>query len=245
MVPSIMSETKDSYKTIKKWQVEDLNITVDGVLRGQGADPDIIRSRSPRLVDIAEKALSSAIDLLKPEVLIEEFSVIDIKHNSLELEGGKKLSGHLVTGHLVGSSYITVAICTVGSKIDDYASEVMDDDIVLGLAIDGVGSAAVESLANAVCSQIELTAAKDSLQTTIPLSPGMIGWGIEEGQPLIFDLIDQDQIGVSLTPHYLMLPRKSLSMIMGIGPGINSGERICDYCAMRETCRYQDQNKEI
>ena len=228
---------------MKKWQVEDLNITADGVLRGQGADPDIIRSRSPRLVETAEKALASVIDLLEPEVLVKEFKVTSFKHNSLELEGGKKISGPLVTGHLVGASYITVAVCTVGSKIDGYASEVMDDDIVLGLAIDGVGSAAVESLANAVCRQIELKAAADGFQTTIPLSPGMIGWGVEEGQPLIFDLMDPTQIGVELTPYHLMVPRKSLSMILGVGPGINFGERICDYCAMRETCRYQEHNE--
>lgn len=230
---------------MKKWQVEDLNITVDGVLRGQGADPDIIRSRSPRLVDVSEKALTSATDLLEPKVVVKEFKVTGFKHDSLELEGGKKLSGPLVTGHLVGASYITVAVCTVGSKIDGYASEVMDDDIVLGLAIDGVGSAAVESLANAVCRQIELKAAADGFQTTIPLSPGMIGWGVEVGQPLIFDLVDPDEISVSLTPYYLMVPRKTLSMIVGIGPNISSGERICDYCAMRETCRYQDQYEEM
>ncbi len=229
---------------MKKWQVEDLNITADSVLRGQGADPEIIRSRSPRLVHTAEKALKSVVDLLEPEVLVKEFKVTGFKHNSLELEGGKKISGPLVTGHLVGASYISVAVCSVGSKIDGYASEVMDDDMVLGLAIDGVGSAAVEALANAVCRQIELKAAAEGLQTTIPLSPGMIGWGVEEGQPLIFSLVEPEQIGVTLTPYYLMVPRKSLSMIIGIGPNLSSGERICDYCTMRETCRYQDQNEE-
>ena len=117
----------------------------------------------------------------------------------------------------------------------------MDDDIVLGLAIDGVGSAAVEALANGVCREIELEAAEKGFQTTIPLSPGMIGWGVEEGQPVIFDLMDPSKVGVELSPYYIMAPRKSLSMIIGVGPGINSGERVCDYCAMRETCRYQDQ----
>jgi hypothetical protein len=121
----------------------------------------------------------------------------------------------------------------------------MDDDIVLGLAIDGVGSAAVESLANAVCKEIELEAADKGFQTTIPLSPGMIGWDVEVGQPLIFELMDPAQIGVELTPYHLMVPRKSLSMLIGVGPGINSSERICDYCTMRETCRYQDHYQEL
>ncbi len=230
---------------MKKWQVADLKLNIDAILRGQGADPDIIRSRSPRLVDTAEKALAEAKKLLEPEVLVKEFQVTNYQHDSLDLEGGKKLSGALVTGHLVGACTLSIAVCTVGSKIDEYASEVMEDDIVLGLAVDGVGSAAVEALANAVCKEIELDAAENGYQTTIPLSPGMIGWSVEEGQPLIFDLVDPTTIGVELTPYYLMVPRKSLSMIIGIGPRISSGDRICDYCAMRETCRYQDHYEKI
>ena len=230
---------------MKNWQIADLDINVDAVLRGQGADPEIIRSRSPRLIDIAEKAIEDSLQLIEPKILVEELEVLSYQHEILELENDKKLSGPLVTGHLVGARSVIGAVCTVGSKIDQYASEVMEDDIVLGLAIDGVGSAAVEALANGVCKEIELEAADNGFQTTIPLSPGMIGWNVEEGQPILFDLMEPARIGVELTPHFLMSPRKSLSMMIGVGPGINSGERICDYCAMRDTCRYKDQYQEI
>jgi len=103
---------------MKKWQVEDLNITVDSVLRGQGADPDIIRSRSPQLVDIAEKALDSVTGLLEPEVYTKEFKVTGFQHNSLELEGGYRRTGPLVTGHLIGATHLSVVVCTIGTKID-------------------------------------------------------------------------------------------------------------------------------
>jgi hypothetical protein len=229
---------------MNNWQVKDLEIDVDAVLRGQGADPEIIRSRSPRLVDIAGKALEQSLHLLEPRVLVEELEVIRFQHESLELAGGKKITGPLVPGHLVGAQSVVVAVCTIGDQIDGYASRVMEEDIVLGLAVDGVGSAAVEALANAVCRQVELNAGEKDMQTTIPLSPGMIGWSVEAGQPVVFDLVDPAQIGVSLTPYFLMTPRKTLSMIIGIGPSISSGARICDYCAMRETCRYQDHYQE-
>jgi hypothetical protein len=225
---------------MKSWTVADLNITADAVLRGQGADPDIIRTRSPKLIDTAEQALAVSMKLLEPKVLIKELAVTSIKHDQIILEENKKISGPLVTGHLVGAQVVSTVVCTVGSKIDGYASEVMEEDIVLGLAVDGVGSAAVEALANAVCKEIELKAESKDFQSTIPLSPGMIGWSVEEGQPIIFDLMDPSQIGIELTPYYLMIPRKSLSMIIGLGPGIHSGQRICDFCVMRETCRYQD-----
>jgi len=85
-----------------------------------------------------------------------------------------------------------------------------------------------------------LEAAAKGFQNTTPLSPGMIGWRVEEGQPLIFDLMDKAQIGVELTPYNLMIPWKPPAMIIGISPGIASGERIYDYCYMRETCRCQN-----
>ncbi len=225
---------------MKNWQVEDLSITVDAVLRGQGADPDIIRGRSPRLVETAQQALSTSLTLLEPKALIKDFPVLSLQHDRLKLAGGKQLSGPLVSGHLAGAKEIMVVVCTVGSKIDQYASEVMADDIVLGLAIDGVGSAAVEALANLICKEAEVEGEKRGFQSTIPLSPGMIGWGVEAGQPIIFDLLDPSQIGIELTPQHLMIPRKSLSMVIGLGPGMHSGQRLCDFCAMRETCRYQD-----
>ncbi len=175
---------------MKEWTIADLNITVDAVLRGQGADPDIIRIRSPRLIRIAEEALAEAIDLLEPEVLVREIEVTGFAHDNLQLHEGNKITGPLVSGHLAGANYISIAVCTMGSRIDKYASEVMEDDIVKGLAVDGVGSAAVEALANAVCKEIELDAADRGFESTIPLSPGMIGWGVEEGQPLIFNLVD-------------------------------------------------------
>jgi hypothetical protein len=226
------------------WRVEDLEITVDSVLRGQGADPAIISARSPRLVDIAQRALSSSLKLLEPAALIHNFPVLSLQHDCLKLKGGKQISGPLVSGHLAGAKEVIAVVCTVGSRIDQHASRVMEDDIVLGLAIDGVGSAAVEALANLICSEVEVSAENRGFQSTIPLSPGMIGWGVEEGQPIIFDLLDSSRIGVELTPHHLMVPRKTLTMIIGIGPGMHSGQRLCDFCAMRVTCRYQDHFQE-
>jgi hypothetical protein len=227
-------------KVLEYRRVEDLNVTVDAVLRGQGADPVVIRNRSPHLVDTAKQALSSTLGMLEPAALFKDYLVLSLRHECLKLEGGKQISGPLVSGHLAGVKEVKAVVCTVGSKIDQYASRVMEDDIVLGLAIDGLGSAAVEALANLICSEVELEANNRGLQSTIPLSPGMIGWGVAEGQPIIFNLLDPSQIGVELTPYNIMVPRKSLSMLIGIGPGLHSGQRLCDFCAMRGTCRYQD-----
>ena len=58
-----------------KWSITDLKLDVDAVLRGQGADPVILRKRKPRLVDIAANALDIGIDLLRPQVISRELKV--------------------------------------------------------------------------------------------------------------------------------------------------------------------------
>jgi hypothetical protein len=50
------------------------------------------------------------------------------------------------------------------------------------LALDGLGSAATEALANAACTQTETEAKADGMQASIPLSPGMEGWPTGQGR---------------------------------------------------------------
>jgi len=54
---------------IKNWN---LVLEVDQVLRAQGADPAILRTRRPALVEIAQQALEEGLPLLEPAVLYGE-----------------------------------------------------------------------------------------------------------------------------------------------------------------------------
>lgn len=117
--------------------------------------------------------------------------------------------------------------------------------MVYGLALYGAGSAAVEALANAACLYFEEEAAQLGWQTTIPLSPGMIGWSVEEGQPQIFSLLDGSQIGVRLTESAVMLPMKTLSLVLGVGSDLNRMGTTCDYCTMREICKYSSNHAQL
>ena len=221
-------------------QTWDLNITADDVIRGQGADPAVIRARSAHLVGVAERALEEGLALVRPRVLERRFPVESFRHQQITLGGGLALKGELIAQHLAPAQELAVVVCTIGRDLEERVSEVMGREVVYALALYGVGSAAVEALANTVCRRIELEAAGRELGTTIPLSPGMIGWPVEEGQPQIFGLVDGAEIGVTLNPGGVMVPLKSLSMVVGLGHDLVAGGRTCDYCTMKETCRYQD-----
>lgn len=220
--------------------IQDLDFDVDSVLRGQGAVPAAIRNRSPHLVEIAERALEEGRALLEPQTLYRELNVEALHHKRLILDGGLFITGKLVSEHLSASEHVVLILCTIGEALEAHASDISVDDIVYGLALDGVGSAAVEALANAACKYFEDQADELGLQTSIPISPGMIGWPVDVGQAEIFTILEPAQINVCLSEYGLMMPRKSLTMTLGFGPRMQTEGRTCDYCAMRATCRYQD-----
>ena len=222
---------------LDKW---DLRLDVDAVLRGQGADPAAIRRRSPRLIEFAGRALEEGGPLLQPRVQARRLLVEDLRHERLKLEGDGRLSGGLLAQHMGGAQEIVIVLCTVGEALERRAAEVSKEDAVYGLALDGVGSAGVEALANAACALFEEDATKEDCQVTIPLSPGMVGWPVEQGQPQIFGLLDAGEIDVRLTESMMMVPRKSLTFVLGIGKELMAGGRTCDYCSLKETCRYRD-----
>lgn len=224
----------------------DLHVDVDAVLRGQGADPAVIRSRNQRLVKIAEQALEEGLPLVKPQVLFETFKIESVNRTEIKIAGGERLSGERLGQYLSGASELAVIICSIGFELEQYAAQVMETQVVRGLALYGVGSAAVEALANAVCYDLDLEARTRGLRSTIPLSPGMRGWPVEEGQSQVFSLVDATSINVRYLDNKFMLPLKSLSMVVGFGKEIQRQTIIGDYwdngVENKYRLNYEDRN---
>jgi hypothetical protein len=216
-----------------------LDLKPDDVLRGQGADPAVIRSRRPGLVALAERALEAGKGLLQPRVAFSRLQVTGLRHERLTLDGGA-LQGPLIAQHLAASELVTVMVCTVGERIDAEVARTMDDDPSFALAMDGVGSAAVEALAAAACRRFEGEAVAAGKKVSLPLSPGMIGWPVPEGQAQIFALVDAAEAGVHLTEGGMMVPRKSLTLVLGQGAKLEAAGSACAFCSLQATCRYQD-----
>lgn len=221
----------------------ELQIDVDAVLRGQGADPLLIRDRRPALVKLAEQAIAEGMPLIEQSVVYKSFQVQEVRHERLIFAGGEQLKGEMIAHQLAKARQVYVLVCSIGTSVEQYADELWNSSPIYSLALDGLGSAAVEALANAACRHIEDLADGLGWKCSIPLSPGMENWSVEDGQPQIFHLLRADPPPVTLTTGYVMRPRKSLTMVLGIGAEIDITGRTCDFCSLREVCRYQVTEK--
>jgi hypothetical protein len=218
----------------------DLGLDVDQVLRGQGADPLVIRERRPALVQAAEWALKEGLPLLAPVILTRQLSVVTLRHERLILEGEAFLSGPLIAQHLAGARLIVAMLCSIGDQLESVSNELFKSDPLYAMALEGVGTAAVEALGTLACSYFENQDQQDGLHPSIPLSPGMVGWPVDPGQKQVFDLLDAGQIWVHLNANLMIVPRMSMTQVLGFSEQPTFEGRTCDYCNLRETCRYQD-----
>ena len=219
----------------KKWN---FTISPDDILRGQGADPQIVRERKPSLQKAAERAFAEGLGLIHPAAWTAEIVVLEHRHERIRLVGGAALTGSLVTHQFSGAQRVVAAICTIGSELETATAHLFSEDPLYALALDGLGNAAVESLAQQVCGYIAEQAVIEGLQASSPLSPGNSAWPVEVGQPQIFSLMDPSRAGITLTSGGMMIPKKTVSFVVGLGPEM-SQTNMCSVCSLNETCQYR------
>lgn len=217
------------------WRDFTLTLGPDDVLRGQGADPAAVRAKRPALVEAAESALRSGSPMLRPVAQVHEAAVVEFRHEKVHLQGGQ-LSGPLAARRLAGARRVAAVLCTIGADLEDHAASTSNP--LLALALDGLGNAAVEEIGRQVCARLGERASAAGLTTSAPLCPGEEGWPLETGQAQVFALLDPSRAGVRLTSGGMMVPRKSMTFVLGLGEGMSPAEP-CDLCSMKQTCRYR------
>ena len=135
----------------KKWV---LPITEEQIIRAQGADPEIIRTRKPGIYKIASQALTMGMPLVKPVVVSHSYSVKHIVHNAIILEDETRIPSSLVANVLKNAHTIIPFVCSIGNGLEKLARQTSSGDPVLSMALDALGSAAVEQLIMEVCQAV-------------------------------------------------------------------------------------------
>lgn len=220
---------------LRDWNLE---LTSDNVLWAQGSDPAVIKSRSPHVARLAEEALTEGLALLDPVVGYEIFEVHELNHHKLKLCGGV-LKGELIFEHLGSANQVAVIACTIGDALEKHAANVMVDNPTYGLALYGLGSAAVDVLGKLACEFI--SAQSNCPESTIPVCPGLVGWPVKAGQQQIDKLLDLASIGIDLKPTGMMSPVKSSTMVVGFGTDVTKVESTCHYCGIKDRCQHRDR----
>lgn len=209
---------------------------MQGLLAAPAVDNETFRLKTHGLLD-----LTSQLSLLQPAVVYDILPIRRIRSDRVVLENGKALEGSLPAKRLRAAQAVALVVCTIGPRLEAYVKESFDKgNRVQAVLLDGIGSAAVEELAQKACHIIREKAISRSLDTGSPLLPGTRGFPLSQ-QHALCRMADAFQIGVRLTETAMMEPRKSTALVVGLGKRIPQATRgkPCDECNLGTACRFR------
>ena len=108
------------------------------------------------------------------------------------------------------------------------------------LVLDACASAACEAACDKLQAMLEGQLCKDGLHPTDRFSPGYGDLPLTVQKPLLELLDAQRRCGITLSPTFIMTPRKSVTAIFGLAE-TPQGKRArgCGFCSMKTNCSFR------
>ena len=192
-----------------------IDIDDQKVLKIVGCDADC--KPSPRLASLVDDYINNANQLIVPSYSYVIRDIELVYGSGAVIEGWITFGSEVVAQLLEKCDKVAVFVLTIGSHLEEMVGQLSDKGLILqATVLDAVGSVAVEKLAEFVWDRIGALASYRGQYISRRFSPGYCDWHVEQ-QKMLFQLMDGDTAGVQLTEGCLMLPRKSISGIVGIG----------------------------
>lgn len=142
--------------------------------------------------------------------------------------------GKIIERQLKGAEAYAFFICTAGVEYEAFQERLKKEgDMVRVFIADALGSVIAEKAADQMEQSLQENIDKLGWHHTNRFSPGYCGWHVSQ-QQLLFPLFKGETCGVKLTESSLMLPIKSVSGIIGLGPNVRHLDYTCGLCDFKQ-----------
>lgn len=143
---------------------------------------------------------------------------------------------------LESAHMVFLALVTIGPRLEAESRELQSAGKALdAYMLDAAGVFGVGLLIHKAHGIVEEEAAGRGWGVGAELAPGQLsGWPISD-QISIGRLLGAEKIGVQVTGSGILVPQKSASLMVGLGPDYPSAEvrSPCEFCDVQDTCRFR------
>jgi len=210
----------------------DIEIDRQRVLLSIGYRTD--RKPSARIVSLIDEHMENAHQLMEPAYSYIIKDIEAVRRSCVFLDGSIVFESEVMARLMEQCKMVTVFLVTIGSRLEKMVLRLAEDGLVLeSTVLDAIGSVATEMVAEFVHGRVEEVAHAQGLCVSRRFSPGYCDWAIRQ-QKMVFRAMDGNSMGVRLTKECLMLPRKSVSGVIGIGPRDMKNYNPCKTCNKRD-----------
>lgn len=168
------------------------------------------------------------------------FDISKIKDNILLCGSNFKLIGKDIRKHQDKSQSCVLMGVTLGYEVDTriryYEKISMDKALIL----DACATVTIEEICDRICMELDIILEKDNKELTSRYSPGYGDLPLNIQGDFLSVLGVEKSIGLTATSSSILIPRKSVTAIMGVVDKGNSKEKIsCLDCNKYSTCIYR------
>ena len=184
-----------------------------------------------------DEAEAMILRLARPRAIYRLFD-LERAGDTLRPQGtALDLEGRDIRAHLAGADRCILLAATLGAALDRALHRVQVTDLALATILDATASAAIEQVCDRLQRKLAALAGKEGRFLTVRFSPGYGDMPLCQQQTFCA-VLDAGKIGVGVTAHFLLTPRKSVTAILGLcSEPVRDGPGACDLCHSADICK--------
>lgn len=187
------------------------------------------------LADECEQRLLAA---LSPRFV---YALFDIEHGSdgVSISGTSLvLRGNDISAHLKDCDRCVLFAATLGAGADTVIRSYESAAMEKAVTADCMASAAIEQVCDR--AEAEIYEKLIDMHLTWRFSPGYGDLPLDVQRDFLNVLNAQKRIGLTVTENLILIPRKSVTAVIGVSEQeIPKGRRGCAVCRMRDRCEFR------
>jgi hypothetical protein len=211
----------------------DIGIDTQQVLKSIGYHGECVPSA--RTMSLVDEYLENFHDLVEPSYSYVIRDVEWVQGPISFIRDEIIFKSQVIARLLEQCQQVVVFALTIGNRLEEMVKQLAEDRLILqATVLDAIGSSAVEKVAESFETSIREMASVQGFSASWRFSPGYCDWNIGQ-QRMLFWALNGEIADIRLTKTCLMIPQKSISGIIGIGPGNGTLENYnpCRTCKER------------
>ncbi len=213
-----------------------IEVSVDQLIYSQGFNKH--KPAGERIVTMAEEAAAKTARLIEPAFTFRRLPVDHVDYLTVNA-GELQLNIGAYSYLLEPAVEMVVYLTTIGSKLDQEVEALNQaGKFAEAYWLNCAGILALHYVFKNVRDLTEKAAHAADHGVGLDISPGtLIGWRLAD-QKKLCSILDYRSLGISITSAATLIPYKTSSGVIGIGPGYTATkvEPACKYCTSANSC---------
>ncbi|NFL95877.1 methionine synthase [Clostridium botulinum] len=213
-----------------------LNIDKNQVLRYLGYKGQEFSSEINTLIEECIKEIKTLVTLR----VTYKYSSVHINNQANLVDINLKLKGKDILHHLEESNKCCVMAATLGNKVDRKILYYEKVNMTKAVILDACATTAIEEYCDLIENEVKKEVEKDKLNINWRYSPGYGDLDISIQRELLKSLDAERTIGLTASSHNILIPRKSVTAIIGVIPKeVVVNKKSCSKCNKFSSCKFR------